>query len=91
MLADFAQNKIMEKFQIFDENHQPYPFGKIPVFQFFFLLSIFIVLKHFFPVYNMVKHIFLAYFSLKKKMEKIQINFLTKPSPFGKIPKFRLF
>ena len=51
----------------------------------------FIVLKHFFPVYKMVKHIFLAYFSLKKKMEKIQINFLTKPAPLEKYQNFDFF
>ena len=81
----------MEKFQIFDENHRPYPFGKIPVFQFFFLLSIFIVLKHFFPVYKMVKHIFLAYFSLKKKWKKFKLIFWPNPAPLEKYQNFDFF
>ena len=50
------------------------PFGEIPVF-IFFLNSIFIVLRHFFPFQSIVKHVFLAYFSYKKKNGKKLPNF----------------
>ena len=57
----------------------------------FFLLSIFIVLKHFFLVYNMVRHIFLAYFSLKKRWKKFKLIFGPNPAPLEKYQNFDFF
>ena len=45
------------------------PFGKMAIFQLFELL-VFIAQKGVFSFYNILKHIFLTYISLKEKMEK---------------------
>ena len=90
-LSDFAKNKKMEIFQIFDQNHGLTPLEKS---QFLTVLTFcfFIVLKSFFHFWNIVKHILLADFDNDKKMEKFQI-FDQKPwtNPFRKIPIFDFF
>ena len=67
------------------------PFGKMSIFRLFELL-VFIAQKGVFSLQNIVKDIFLAYISLKRKLGKMAI-FGPKPwiNHFGKISIFRLF
>ena len=58
----------MEKLTIFDQNHGLAPLGKFQFFNFFnFLFSS--SRKGVFSFYNIVKHIFLAYFALNQRMK----------------------
>ena len=62
----------MEKLSIFDQNHGLTPLQKIQIFDllnFLFLSSS----KSVFSFQNIVKHIFLAYFALNKRMENLTI------------------
>ena len=67
------------------------PFGKISIFHLFQLL-VFIAYKGVFSLQNIMKHIFLAQTTQKKRDGKMA-NFGTKPwtQPFAKISIFRLF
>ena len=76
---------------IFEPKPWVNPFEKISIFGLFELL-VFIAQKGVFSFYNIVKHIFLPYIALKKKIGKMAI-FEPKPwvNPFGKISIFGLF
>ena len=55
------------KWPYFDQNHGvSNPFGKMSIFRLFELFGFFLTLKGLFSVYNIVKHIFLAYIAYKK-------------------------
>ena len=72
MLTDFAKNKKIETFQIFDQNHGLTPLEKP---QFLTFLTVFFLWskKAFFPFYSIVKRIMLTDFPKNKKMENFQI------------------
>ena len=72
-LSDFAKNKKMEKFQIFDENHGATPLEKLSRFFDFFNFLVFWSLKMLFSFQSIIKQIFLSDFAKNKKMEKFQI------------------
>ena len=58
------------KWPYFDQNHGvSNPFGKMSIFRLFGLFGFFSALKGLFPVYNIVKHIFLAYIAYKRVEE----------------------
>ena len=67
------------------------PLGKMSIFR-FFELYVFLAQKGVFSFQNNIKHIFLAYIALKKKLGKMAI-FGPKPwvNSFGKMSIFRLF
>ena len=76
---------------IFGPKPWVYPFGKMSIFRRFGLL-VFIAQKGVFSFQNIIKDIFLAYITYKKKVAKMAI-FRPKPwvHPFGKMSIFRLF
>ena len=72
MLADFAKNKNMEKFQIFDQDHGLTPLEKSRLFDFFdFLILESKTLFYFLECRQ--KHILPSDFANNKSMEKFQI------------------
>ena len=80
------------KWPYFDQNHGvSNPFGKMSIFRLFGLSGFFLALKGLFSVYNIVKHIFLAYIAYKKGGG--MATFLPKPwtNLFLKKSLFRLF
>ena len=71
-LAYVAQKKEDGKMANFPPKPRTNPFGIMTIFRFFELL-VFIAQKHVFSFSNIVKHIFLAYITFKKNMEKWSI------------------
>ena len=86
----YCLKKKFGKMAIFGPKPCTNHFGKMSIFPLFELL-VFIPQKCVFPLQNIVKNIFLAYISLKKKVEKMAI-FGPKPwvIPFGKMSIFPL-
>ena len=69
LLPYIAIKKKVGKMTIFEPKPWVNPFGKLPIFGLFELL-VFIPQKGIFSFQNIVKHIFLAYIALNKKLEK---------------------
>ena len=92
LLADFAKNKNMEKFQIFDQNHGLTFLEKISRFFAFFDFLILVSKNTFFFLEYRQTHFSGCFIFANNKRWKSFI-FLPKPwtNPFGKIPDFQFF
>ena len=88
MLADFAKNKNMKKFQIFDQDHGLTPLENRDCLTFFDFLILESKNTFFFLEYRQ-KHISQADFANNKSMEKFQI--FDQNHGLTPLEKFRVF